>query len=275
MTENLLAPVTALRDPRPTVVVPCYNEEHRMDEHAFLVLSDSGEVQLLFVNDGSTDGTRHLLDRLKRKSDAITVLDLPQNLGKAEAVRRGLLHSVASGAAIAGYLDADLATPGGELLRMLRLLEGRPELAAVFGSRVARLGSHIERSPFRHYTGRVFATVASMALGVAVYDTQCGAKVFRVNPNLVAAIERPFRSPWSFDVLLCQRLFDGISELPGLPISSFLEMPLDEWTDVTGSKVNVFDGMAAIVDVVGMGITRRRRKQERGRVRLPIRRPPG
>jgi hypothetical protein len=108
-----------------------------------------------------------------------------------------------------------------------------------------------------------------------VYDTQCGAKVFHVNPNLVAAIERPFRSPWSFDVLLCQRLFDGTSELPGLPISSFLEMPLDEWTDVTGSKVNVFDGMAAIVDVVGMGITRRRRKQERGRVRLPIRRPPG
>jgi hypothetical protein len=168
---------------------------------------------------------------------------------------------VAAGASIVGYLDADLATPGSEVVRMVGLLETKPELMAVFGSRIARLGSHIERSAVRHYTGRVFATAASVALGVAVYDTQCGAKVFRVSNNLNAAIQTPFRSAWSFDVLLCQRLLDGATGLPGLPVTSFLEMPLERWTDVAGSKLDLRGSLAALADVLVVGFARRRKKQ--------------
>jgi glycosyltransferase involved in cell wall biosynthesis len=239
------------------VVVPCFNEEHRLDEEAFLDLVGSGNVRLLFVNDGSTDGTGTLLEKMSQRDGAIVVLDLPHNRGKAEAVRLGLLHAVASGAGIVGYFDADMATPSAELLRMMRTLEARPDLMAVFGSRIARLGSHIRRSAFRHHTGRVFATSASWALAVTVYDTQCGAKVFRVNQNLVAAIEAPFRSPWAFDVRLCQRLFDGTSEIPGLPVSSFLEMPLDEWNDIAGSKVGLLGSAVALCDVIAIGVARR------------------
>jgi hypothetical protein len=243
----------------PIVVVPCFNEEQRLDEYGFLHLVESSSVQLLFVNDGSNDGTGTILERLRRKSDAIDVLDLPRNSGKAEAVRQGLLRAVAMNASIVGYFDADLATPGSELIRMIGLLEAEPGLAAVFGSRVSRLGSHIERSAVRHYTGRVFATAASVALGVAVYDTQCGAKVFRVNDNLKAAIQTPFRSTWAFDVVLCQRLFDGVGGLPGLSVTSFLEMPLERWTDVGGSKMDLRGSLAAVADVVILGVARRRR----------------
>jgi glycosyltransferase involved in cell wall biosynthesis len=248
------------------VVVPCFNEERRLDGPAFLDLAGPDRVRLLFVNDGSTDGTGALLDRLRKENASIEVLELPRNLGKAEAVRRGLRHAVAAGAIIVGYLDADLATPGAELLRMVRILESRSELMAVFGSRVARLGSRIERSPVRHYAGRVFATVASLALGVAVYDTQCGAKVFRVNATFTAAIESPFRSAWSFDVLLCQRMLDGTAEVPGLPIASFLEVPLDAWSDVGGSKVRLRGSLAALWDVVVMGVGRRARRRRNSRV---------
>lgn len=240
------------------IVVPCYNEEHRIDAQAFLDLAASDGIRLQFVNDGSSDGTGPLVRRLMKETSAIDVIDLPRNVGKAEAVRRGLLCAIDSGAPIAGYLDADLSTPGSELVRMVRILEERSELMAVFGSRVARLGSRIERSPVRHYTGRVFATVASLALGVAVYDTQCGAKVFRANANLAAAIDHPFRSSWSFDVLLCQRLFDGTHEVPGLPTSSFLEMPLDTWNDIPGSKLKLTAGAQALIEVLGMAVTRRR-----------------
>jgi dolichyl-phosphate beta-glucosyltransferase len=214
----------------PVVVVPCYNEEARLDRNAFVALADSGEVRLLFVDDGSTDGTGAVLDGLARASAVIETLKLPRNGGKSE------------GAPVVAYLDADLATPGPELLRMVRTLDARQDLAAVFGSRVARLGSHIERSPFRHYTGRVFATFASWALDVAVYDTQCGAKVFRVNPNLAAAFALPFRSAWSFDVQLCRRLFDGTADLPGLP---------------SGSKVDVIGSASALWDVIVIGVERR------------------
>ncbi len=243
--------------PGPVIIVPCYNEEHRLDRQAFVALADSGLVRLLFVDDGSTDGTSRVLGHLARASAAVEVVELPRNVGKAEAVRQGFRWAIDAGAPIVGYFDADLATPGPELLRMVRTLEGRDDLAAVFGSRVARLGSHIERSPFRHYTGRIFATFASWALNVAVYDTQCGAKVFRVNPNLVAAFDVPFRSSWSFDVQLCRRLFDGTSDLPGLPIAAFLELPLDTWQDVAGSKVDVVGSVSALWDVIVMGIERR------------------
>jgi glycosyltransferase involved in cell wall biosynthesis len=248
------------------VIVPCFNEEKRLDCQAFLALGESGEVRLLFVDDGSTDGTGVALDRLARASAGIDVLSLPRNMGKAEAVRLGCLRAIADGAPIVGYFDADLATPGPELLRMVRTLDARPDLAAVFGSRVARLGSHIERSPFRHYTGRVFATAASWALEVAVYDTQCGSKVFRVNPTLMAAFEIPFRSTWSFDVQLCQRLFDGTAALPGLPFDAFLELPLEAWQDVAGSKVNIFGSLVALGDVVVIGMERRLRRRRHGGV---------
>jgi dolichyl-phosphate beta-glucosyltransferase len=258
MSEQSTSLFTTSMDvaPAPIIVVPCFNEEHRIDERAFLDLVGTGEVRLLFVNDGSTDGTRPLLERLRRQSGRIGVLDLPRNMGKAEAVRRGLQRAIESEAEIVGYFDADLSTPGSELIRMISLLRERKDLVAVFGSRVARLGSRIRRSPVRHYSGRVFATFASLALGVAFYDTQCGAKLFRVNENLVAAVRIPFRSPWSFDVLLCQRLFEGTHEIPGIPTSLFFEMPLEEWTDVSGSKVNLSGSALALWDVLVVGMAR-------------------
>ena len=63
------------------------------------------------------------------------------------------------------------------------------------------------------------------------------------------------------DVLLFQRLFDGTPEVPGLPITSFLEVPLDAWSDVGGSKVRLRGSLTALWDVVVMGVHRTRRRQ--------------
>jgi dolichyl-phosphate beta-glucosyltransferase len=253
------------------VVVPCYNEEKRLDASVFVDLVATGGVRLLFVDDGSTDGTRSLLELMSAQSESISVLELPRNMGKAEAVRRGLQRAMESDVEIVGYFDADLSTPSSELLRMVDTLRERTDLFAVFGSRMARLGSDIRRSPLRHYGGRVFATCASIALGVPFYDTQCGAKVFRANENLAAAVASPFRSAWSFDVLLCQRLFDGTRDLPPVPVSAFLEMPLEKWTDISGSKVHPMGVALAFWDVLVLGMTRskgrRRHRNVTGRLR--------
>jgi len=247
--------------PRPFIVVPCYNEARRIDETAFVDLARDGRLRLLFVDDGSTDGTGAVLARMAKASKWIEVFTLAANAGKAEAVRRGLLVAVRNGAEIVGYYDADQATPPAELVRLTRRLQREPELAAVLGSRVARMGSSVRRKAVRHYLGRVYGTLAVMALGVTVYDTQCGAKVFRVNEALVNAISTPFRSSWSFDVELLHRLLSGSGQAPGLPESSFEEMPLETWHDVSGSKLKLSSALLALFDL----LTIARKRWRRGR----------
>jgi dolichyl-phosphate beta-glucosyltransferase len=221
-----------------TLVVPCFNEAARLDGAAFLGLAAARPgLRLLFVDDGSADGTAELLEGLRARSGgAVEVLRLAANGGKAEAVRRGLLAALDGGASVTGYADADLATPPAELVRMVDDMAAAP-VAVLLASRIRLLGSRVERRAARHYLGRVFATMASLALGIPVYDTQCGAKLFRASPLLRAALAVPFRSRWGFDVELLERLLVGAGGLAPLGERDLRELPLREWRDVGGSKL--------------------------------------
>jgi dolichyl-phosphate beta-glucosyltransferase len=218
--------------------VPCFNEAARLDSASFKLLADMPNLHLLLVDDGSTDGTGDRLLTLQQDSPlAISVQPLANNLGKAEAVRRGMLQAMASGADIVGYLDADFATPASEMLTLVAKIESDDNIAALLGSRWLHLGADIKRSAFRHYAGRVFATLAANMLALPVYDTQCGAKLFRVSRLLKAALEMPFASNWAFDVELIGRLRYGFGAHKGLPLAAFYEQPLATWSDVDGSKL--------------------------------------
>lgn len=237
------------------VVVPCYNEAARIEPERFLELSRGG-FRVLFVDDGSTDETRALLERFSADhGGAAQVFALERNSGKAEAVRRGLLAGLESGAEVVGYLDADLATPPGEMLRIFSALA---ENDVALGSRVALLGRRIQRSAHRHVLGRAFATFASLALDMPVYDTQCGAKAFRDTPALRAALQRPFSSRWAFDVELLGRLLapEGAAALSA---ERFVEVPLGQWIDVKGSKLKPAHMLRAGLDLLAIGANHRRR----------------
>lgn len=189
-------------------------------------------IRLLLVDDGSTDGTPLVLERICRTIPGkARVLRLDRNQGKAEAVRLGLLEALDAGSDFVAYLDADFATPGDEMVRLLRLLQdGRTQVA--LGSRVALLGAQIERKASRHYLGRFFATFASIVLRLPVYDTQCGAKAFRASAALSRTLEEPFHARWAFDVELIGRLLAN-----GLSSGDFVEVPLRRWVDVGGSRL--------------------------------------
>jgi glycosyltransferase involved in cell wall biosynthesis len=228
------------------IVVPCYNEERRFHADAFQSFARQNPgVAFSFVDDGSTDATKErLADACRELPEQLSLLALPRNVGKAEAVRQGLEHALATNTPVVGYLDADLATPLAELGPMRALFESRSvELA--FGARVALLGRDIRRSMVRHYLGRTFATVASLILRLPVYDTQCGAKLFRNTPLAREVFGERFDANWAFDVEVLAR-YSKLLAQRGIAIQdAAVEHPLRCWHDVSGSKLKPRAAVAA------------------------------
>jgi len=232
-----------------TLVIPCYNEERRLDGEAFLRFAAANEsYRLLLVNDGSRDRTLDVLNGISCERPAqIAVLNLVQNGGKAEAVRQGMLHALEAGADYAGYFDADLATPLEASLEFARVLDRLRGIDVVVGSRLPLLGRAIRRRAKRALLGRVFARAASLTLGIGIHDTQCGAKLFRATPWVAAAFEEPFCTRWIFDVEVLARIAQSTSAAGGPSLAdSVYEFPLDDWREVAGSKLKAPAELATI-----------------------------
>lgn len=230
------------------IAIPCYNEADRLQSEVFIeFVRQHHDVVFIFVDDGSTDNTAHLLDTIaKSEPNNCRVIRFDKNKGKGEAVRQGALSAIASGATYFGYWDADLATPLSAIPDFLQELERKSGLLVVMGSRVQLLGRRIVRKRYRHYLGRVFATFASMILKLPVYDTQCGAKLFLANESVALAFKEPFISRWVFDVEIIARLMSDNRVDSNIAI---YEYPLLEWCDVGGSKIQLRDFWNAFWDL--------------------------
>ncbi len=249
---------------RCVVVVPCYNEAARLQPLLFSeFLAEEQQVDFLFVNDGSTDRTLDVLETLRKKHpDRIRVLDKQPNGGKAEAVRSGMLAAIAlEGVAVTGFWDADLATPLSVIPQLLNRLIEDPDLEMIFGSRVRLLGHFIHRKALRHYLGRMFATAVSIILALPIYDTQCGAKLFRVTPVLKSILASPFQSRWIFDVEIIARFMALHKKDASFADRAIFENPLPRWEDVAGSKVGPLDFFTAFYELMKIRRTFQRTKR--------------
>ncbi|PKP28211.1 MAG: glycosyl transferase family 2 [Bacteroidetes bacterium HGW-Bacteroidetes-18] len=217
------------------IVIPCYNEEKGLIiEKYSRFIEENQEILICFVNDGSTDNTLKIIEGLKtRYPNQVVVHNLVKNVGKAEAIRKGM-HFCNENHQFdyIAYLDADLATSLEECLEMTQYLNDK--ITFVFASRIKRIGAVIERSYYRFFIGRVIATGISYILKLGVYDTQCGCKVF--SKELATAVfKEPFISKWLFDV----EIFDRIIKFYGRDkvLEKMLEVPLVKWIDAGDSKV--------------------------------------
>jgi dolichyl-phosphate beta-glucosyltransferase len=232
------------------VIVPCYNEALRFPiRHFCEYISEHKNLLFCFVDDGSTDSTAEMLKDLKIKhNDSISILQLSSNQGKAEAIRQGVLF-VLNGISpkYIGYMDADLATPLSEVYRLNTFIHENEKIRFIFGSRVSVFGSNIQRLPIRHYGGRVIATAVDLILGMKIYDTQCGLKIF--DRGMATDLFRePFLTRWFFDVEVFARLKLLYSPLE---LSYQLrELPINNWVEMGASKVNLGDICRIPLDLV-------------------------
>lgn len=218
------------------IVIPCYNEADRLPVSQFKkFLSVQSKVSVFFVNDGSKDKTHELLSALKNEfPKQIEVINMPQNSGKANAVRMGIRQTILQKDFYrVAYLDADLATSLEECLRLSEVV--KDEIVLAFGSRILKLDNQIKRKWYRFLLGRLVATAISNTLKLSIYDSQCGCKIFE--PQTAEKIfDEVFISKWLFDVEIFFRMIRlfGRSKIQ----NQIREIPLKEWVDTPDSRVS-------------------------------------
>lgn len=231
------------------LVIPCFNEEHRLVTSEVIKCIETLNCVVVLVDDGSTDKTREILVQLSlRFPKNIEVLAMPKNVGKGEAVRAGFNYAFDRGASQVLFCDADFAVGPHDLLRICNALSENVDCKTVIGSRIALVGSNIQRSTFRHYSGRAFATFVSLILGHQIYDTQCGAKVFKVDNDIRRAFSQPFLSRWAFDVEVIGRLLR--MGQTGNSQKLILELPLLSWVEVPGSKITLISQLRTVFELL-------------------------
>jgi dolichyl-phosphate beta-glucosyltransferase len=164
-----------------SIVIPCYNEEQRLprtiEQIERYLAGKELSHELILVDDGSSDGTRTIMDAAAARNRSVRLEALPHKRGKGRALAVGV--AAARGAEIL-VTDADLSTPIDELDK-LRAELGKGAGVAI-GSR-ALPGSRVEVSQpiYRVLMGKAFNLLVQAVLLPGIWDTQCGFKLFRAD----------------------------------------------------------------------------------------------
>lgn len=162
---------------RLSIVVPAYNEEHRIEASLRKIRAyteaQQYPVEVIVVDDGSTDATAAVV----AKFPEVRYLHVTPNRGKGYAVRHGALK--ASGKLVL-FTDADLSAPIEEAGKLLAALDGSDAAAAVGSRALRRELIGVRESIIRDYSGRCYNLLVRIFTGLRIHDTQCGFKLFRM-----------------------------------------------------------------------------------------------
>jgi len=163
-----------LPDPLLSVVIPVYNEEATLDEIIKRVDAQPWRMEIICVDDGSTDGSVEILKRLEGEYAALRLVCMPKNSGKGAALREGFAKAVGD---IVIIQDADLEYDPNDYARLLEpILDGRAHIC--FGSRF--LGGPHRVLNYHHYlANQMLTNLSNLFTNLNLTDMETCYKVFR------------------------------------------------------------------------------------------------
>ena len=227
------------------MIVPCFNEEKRLDVIYWNKLAEIANTNWVFVNDGSTDSTKNVLNQINNS----TIVDLPRNMGKAEAIRKGISETFKKNSKETfwvGYLDADSAFDIEDITNVINIAYLKDSsYDSYWGSRVALAGRNITRNNLRHILSRILITIFGYRMGNLPYDPQTGFKVFKFNREQMVIFEKNFETKWFVDLEILLR-FKELQK----KIMRIWEEPVNTWKDIEGSKIRGFELITIFRDLI-------------------------
>ena len=158
-----------------SVIMPVFNEQATLRRVVERVLSVAIEVELLCVDDGSTDASRQILSDLEEQHPQMRVLLQPRNMGKGAALRRGIQEATGDYVIIQ---DADLEYDPSDYRALLEPLESG-QADVVYGSRFVGSGPHRVLYFWHSVGNRILTLISNMITNLNMTDMETCYKVFR------------------------------------------------------------------------------------------------
>ncbi len=228
-----------------SVIIPAYNEERRLTstlESVYTYLKTRGPAfEVLVVDDGSLDHTEDLVQDFAQGKSEVRLLSYHPNRGKGYAVKLGMLSAQCD---LLLFNDADGSSPIDQLAYLEKAIADGNDIA--IGSRnLPEAGKTVKTKASRKYIGNTFNLIVQSLLLPGIHDTQCGFKLFkRTAARDIFSVTK--LDGFAFDVELLY-----IARLRGYKVR---EVAIN-WTNVTGSKVNVMvDSPKMLFDVFSIAL---------------------
>jgi dolichyl-phosphate beta-glucosyltransferase len=199
-----------------SIILPAYNESARIGATLDKILAHATRcgwnVEVIVVNDGSTDGTAEIVREYAGRHAVLRLLENPGNQGKGFSVRNGMLHAQGD---ILLFSDADLSSPIEEADKLFAAIANGADIA--IGSRWLDSRLQIRRQPlYRRLFGRIFNLALRIILGLRFKDTQCGFKAFTLrSARAIFPLQKIER--WGFDpelLYLAKKMGSVVAEVP-------------------------------------------------------------